>query len=43
MAPLSNSIDIHYIDCTNEVLNNSIHRRCSSENKNFDKNGSLIN
>ena len=43
MASLSNNTDIHYIDCTNEALNNSIHRKCSSENKNFDKNGSLTN
>ena len=43
MASLSNSTDIHCTDCTNKALNNSIHRKCSSENKNFYKNASLIN
>ena len=43
MASLSNNTDIYYIDCTNEALNNSIHKKCSSENENFDKNGSLRN
>ena len=43
MASLSNSTDIHYVNCTNEALNNSIHKKCGSENENFDKNGSLIN
>ena len=43
MVSLSNSTDIHCTDCTNEALNNSIHRKCSSENKNFDKNAGLIN
>ena len=41
MASLSNNTDIHYIDCTNEALNNSIHRKCRSKNENFDKNCSL--
>ena len=40
---LSNSTNIHCVDCTNEPLNNSIHRKCSFENKNLDKNGSWIN
>ena len=43
MASLSNSINIHCADCTNEVLNNSIQRKCNSGNENFDKNDSLIN
>ena len=43
MASLSNRTDIHCVDCTNEALNNLLHRKCSSENENFDKNGSLIN
>ena len=43
MASLSNSTHIHCIDCTNKVLNNTIHRKCSFENENLDKNGSLIN
>ena len=43
MASLCNNTNIHYIDCTNEALNNSIHRKGSSENENFDKNGSLTN
>ena len=42
MASLNNSTDIHCVDCTNEALSNSIHRKCNSENENFDKNGSLI-
>ena len=43
MPSLSNSTDIHCIDCTNEALNNSIHRKCSFKNENFDKNGGLTN
>ena len=42
MPSLSNSTDIYCVDCTNKALNNSIHRKCSSENENFDENGSLI-
>ena len=43
MPSLSNSTNIHYIHCTNEALNNSIHKKCSSENENLDKNSSLTN
>ena len=43
MASISNSTDIYCVDCTNEALNNSIHKKCSSENENFDENCSLIN
>ena len=42
MVSLSNSTDIHCTDYTNKALNNSIHRKCSSENKNFYKNATVV-
>ena len=42
MASLSSSINIHSVDCTNEALSNSIHKKCSFENENLDKNCILI-